>query len=132
MNGKKEGRRMKRSEMKTAKGREDALQSNIRKLRMSRGLSQKRLADEVGVVQQSISRYEIDIYSMPVDMAVHLASYYDVTVEYLLGIAKKKRGYPNEKLEREEEQLVDLYDLLSLKDRRFILETMKELAQKNQ
>ncbi len=103
----------------------------IRELRLSRGLSQKKVGEEIGVTQQNMSRYENNIYTIPLDILIFLAKYYDVTVEYLLGISKKKRGYPTEKLEKEEKELIELYELLSFKNRRDVLNMMKELTKQD-
>ena len=58
----------------------------IRLLRISAGLSQEELADQIGVTVKSIQRYETeksrpDSYILP-----RLAAYFDVSADYLLGL----------------------------------------------
>ena len=68
----------------------------IRLLRISAGLSQEELADQIGVTVKSIQRYETeksrpDSYILP-----RLAAFFDVSADYLLGLI----GY-KEQLEEE-------------------------------
>lgn len=58
---------------------------NLKKLRKERGLSQQELADEFGVTQQSIYKYENGHAQPDLDMLVRLADYFSTSVDYLIG-----------------------------------------------
>ncbi|MCD7864320.1 MAG: helix-turn-helix transcriptional regulator [Lachnospiraceae bacterium] len=62
----------------------------LKDLRCNRGLTQERLADEIGTSQQTISRIEGKGDMIPVDLLVRLSKYYNVSVDYLLGLSDEK------------------------------------------
>lgn len=62
---------------------------NLKELRLKKGLTQEQLAYDFGVSSQSISRWENgstypDIVMLPV-----IASYFDVSIDALVGYAKE-------------------------------------------
>lgn len=61
------------------------MQSNIRKLRKKLGLTQKELGEKIGVSQQVISRMERERELIPVDVLIHLASFFKVSTDCVLG-----------------------------------------------
>ena len=54
-------------------------------LREEKGLSQKRVADDLGISQPLLSHYEKGIRECGLDFVVKVADYYDVSCDYLLG-----------------------------------------------
>ncbi|MCD8325754.1 MAG: helix-turn-helix domain-containing protein [Lachnospiraceae bacterium] len=62
----------------------------LKDLRNNRGLTQERLAVEIGTSQQTISRIEAKGDLIPVDLLVRLSKYYNVSVDYLLGLSEEK------------------------------------------
>ena len=58
---------------------------NLRQLRMSKGVSQQKLADMIGVTQQAINRYERHKIEPDIRTLILLADYFDTTVDYLIG-----------------------------------------------
>ena len=67
---------------------------NIRSLRIDRGLTQKQIAEVLGVSQNTYSQYEIGVLNYPVEALMKLADYYNVSVDYLLGRTDDKKPYP--------------------------------------
>jgi len=67
---------------------------NIRSLRIDRGLTQKQVAQHLGISQNTYSQYEIGVLNYPVDALVKLADLYEVSVDYLLGRTTVKAPYP--------------------------------------
>lgn len=61
------------------------MQSNIRKLRKKRGLTQKELGEQIGVSQQVISRMERERELIPVDVLINLAGFFKVSTDCVLG-----------------------------------------------
>lgn len=64
----------------------------LQKLREGHGISQAGLAMELHVSQQSISRYERGVSLIPSDLAIRIAKYFHVSVDYLLGITKERQN----------------------------------------
>ena len=67
---------------------------NIRSLRIDNGLTQKQVAQILGISQNTYSQYEIGVLNYPVDALMKLADFYGVSVDYLLGRTTKKEPYP--------------------------------------
>ncbi len=61
-------------------------------LRKERGLSQKQVADELNVSQALLSHYEKGIRECGLDFLVKIASYYNVSCDYLLGRTPERNG----------------------------------------
>lgn len=55
------------------------------KLRRARGLSQKQVAEDLGISQAVLSHYERGIRECGLDIIVRMADYYAVSCDYLLG-----------------------------------------------
>lgn len=55
-------------------------------LRRAVGLTQKQVADELGIHSVTYLHYEKDQREPPLDMVVRIAAFYDVTTDYLLGV----------------------------------------------
>lgn len=66
------------------------LNENIKSLRISYGISQVKLAKDLGVSKQCVSNWENDNILPSVDMLVRLANYFKVSCDYLLGIDEKE------------------------------------------
>lgn len=62
----------------------------LRELREKRGLSQKELADKIGTHKNAISNYESGKRVPPADILQNMASFFYVSVDYLLGSEKPK------------------------------------------
>ena len=82
---------------------------NIKKLRKEKGLTQETLADFLGVSFQTISKWERgetypDITTLPV-----IASFFNVTIDDLLGVDKAKK-------EEKINEFLDLYERWRLKE----------------
>ena len=63
---------------------------NIRNLRIDNGYTQKQIAEQLGISQNTYSQYELGILNYPVDALLILADFYGVSVDYLLGRTNKK------------------------------------------
>lgn len=58
----------------------------IKDLRKNKSLSQKILADTLNVSQSTYSRYESGQLDVPSDVLISLSRFYDVSVDYILGL----------------------------------------------
>ena len=57
----------------------------LKELRQKRGLSQLKLATELNMSQNTISRYETEERQAGYNELIALADYFDVSIDYLLG-----------------------------------------------
>lgn len=67
-----------------------AMKLRIRSLRQNAGLTQKELAQYLGCDQSLYSKYERAERLLPLDLAVSLAKFYHVSLDYLVGIKDEK------------------------------------------
>lgn len=61
-------------------------------LRKEKGLSQKQAALELGISQALLSHYEKGIRECGLDFVIHIADYYNVSCDYLLGRTPDRAG----------------------------------------
>ena len=62
------------------------LGARIKELRTERGLSQKQLADKIGVAANTVSQYENGQSKTSIDILANLAVELDTTTDFLLGL----------------------------------------------
>lgn len=62
----------------------------ILKLRKERGLSQKDLAQKIGISNSSLGNYENDLGVPPLNVAEDLADAFNVSLDYLVSGEKPK------------------------------------------
>ena len=62
--------------------------SRLKELRKSKGISQRRLAIDLNMAQNTISRYENEVREADYKTLILFADYFDVSVDYLLGRTK--------------------------------------------
>ena len=67
------------------------IDENLRKLRLSRGNRQEDLAAHLGVSAQSVSKWERGENLPDLTLIPAIASYYDVTVDDLLGVGEERK-----------------------------------------
>lgn len=63
----------------------------IRDLREDRDLKQRQLAEYLNCSQQVYSNYELGQRDIPTDVLIRLASFYNVSIDYLLGQTNNPR-----------------------------------------
>lgn len=88
------------------------MESRIKQLREKRGLIQEILAAELGITQQMLSKYERDVTLIKVDILKKIATYFNVTTDYLLGVSDVKRDL--QRLMKMNETLDEYYDLIEI------------------
>lgn len=104
------------------------MRGKLKELRESRHLTQTGMGARIGVTQQNISRYERDVSTMPVEILLETADYFNVTTDYLLGRSEMKRNLEGQvQVNREIEEyfdLVEMYQDLDARDREIVLSTI--------
>lgn len=71
--------------------------SRFRDLREDNDLTQQQVAAMLNCSQVSYSHYEIGRRDIPLEYLVKLASFYDVSTDYILGLTEIKQPYPRQK-----------------------------------
>ena len=56
----------------------------LKDLRIDSDLTQKELANKLGISQQTLSDYEKGKYDLPNDLLIKYADYFKVSVDYIL------------------------------------------------
>lgn len=64
---------------------------NIRNLREDNDLKQRELAEILNCSQRVYSNYERGDIDIPTEILIKLSKYYDVSVDYLLGITENPK-----------------------------------------
>ena len=86
------------------------MENRIKEVRLKRHLIQEIVANEIGVTQQALSKYEHDISIIKVDVLIRIAKYFNVTTDYLLGLSEVKRDLQGQM--RVNEVLNECYELV--------------------
>ena len=100
---------------------------NLKKLRSEAGISQKLLADSVGVSQQSINKYENHNIEPDIETMIRIADHFNTSVDYLIGRSDTRRqAGPVQayELNAEESSIIEEYRTLSPKQRACIRTVM--------
>lgn len=63
-------------------------------LRIDHDKTQKEIADLLDCQREVYRRYEQGIRSIPIDLLMKLADYYDVSIDYIVGLTNTKKRYP--------------------------------------
>ena len=70
----------------------DIIARRLRTLREKMGMSQAKLAKEIGVTQASVNRYETARTTPPVKVLLFYADRFDVSLDYIFGRTEKPQG----------------------------------------
>ncbi len=69
----------------------------IRDLREDRDLTQKQIGTLLNMSQTGYNQYEIGKNDIPTKVLIQLASFYNTSIDYLLGITNEIKPYPRNK-----------------------------------
>lgn len=69
----------------------------IKDLREDKELTQKNIADLLGMKQQQYQRYENGKNEIPFQYIIKLAIFYNVSIDYLAEITDEQKPYPRKK-----------------------------------
>lgn len=93
---------------------------NLRALREYHGISQQKLADAIGISQQSVNKYENHQTQPDIVTLIQIADFFHTSVDYLIGHTEAQaehEGVPVYRLNADEVKLVNQYRQLSLKEK---------------
>ncbi len=94
---------------------------NLKKLREKAGLSQQKLAQQLGLAQQSIHSYENNVYEPDIATLKQLSAFFNTSVDYLIGntdVRNKIEKTDRYELNAEEAEMINKYRSLPQKDRK--------------
>ncbi len=64
----------------------------LKDLREDKDMNQSELAKIIDTSQKQYSRWETGEYTIPFDIAIKLAKFYKVSLDYIAGLTNDKRG----------------------------------------
>lgn len=59
--------------------------SHLKQLRLSRNITQKQLAENIGASERGIQNYELNTRKPTFDILIRIADYFGVSIDYLVG-----------------------------------------------
>lgn len=67
----------------------------LKDLREDRDLSQRKIAEYLGMKQPQYNRYERGLRDIPTDVLIRLAMLYKTSTDYILGLTNNSKPYKN-------------------------------------
>lgn len=80
--------------------------NRLKDLRAVKKKTQTQVAKFLGITQQAYATYENETRTPPTDMTIRLANYFEVSIDYLLGVEKVS---DTPQFTQEELELIELY-----------------------
>ena len=95
----------------------------IKDLRKKRKLTQAELSDSINIGQSTLANFENGKRTIPVDIVIQLAQFFNVSADYLLGLSNSPDAeiVHGEQLSSEEKEIVDVYRNLNADGKRILL-----------
>ncbi len=66
----------------------------LKDLREDHDLKQEEIAKVLNVSQTNYSKYELGKINIPINSLIILATFYNTSIDYLLGITNESKPYP--------------------------------------
>lgn len=96
---------------------------NLKLLREETGITQKQLAECIGVSQQSINKYENHYIEPDIATLIRIAEYFNTSVDFLIGHSDVRRKIETTRayeLNQDKSEIIELYRQLSGKQKRCV------------
>lgn len=103
----------------------------LKELRKARALTQRDIADMLGVNRTTYTKYESDASEPPLETLYKLADYFDVSLDYLLEKSDIKNTPAPEGLTDAEEQLLQAFRKLNDIEKSEVLNFVRFIQSKN-
>lgn len=104
----------------------------IRDLKEDRDMKQSDIAKIINMSDKQYARYERGETDVPLQVAITLADFYNVSLDYIAGRTNDKRGLTRSELSDEETELIKKYRSLSEGGKSRILERMEVISEQEQ
>lgn len=102
---------------------------NLMILRKNSNLTQRELANKIGISAQLISYYETGKANPSLEAIFKLADFFDCSIDYLLG-HQNKSNFNINNLSINKRKAIELISQLDDKDTDFVLELLKKMNKK--
>lgn len=66
----------------------------LRDIREDNDITQKTLSEHLNIKQNTYSQYETGQRQLPIDILIELATYFDTSTDYILGLTDVSEKYP--------------------------------------
>ena len=73
------------------------MKNNLKLLRKSKGYTQIAVQMKTGIEQALLSKYETGERVPPTETLLHLAEFYGVSMDYLVGLTDEQKPYPRKR-----------------------------------
>ena len=106
---------------------------NLKKLRQERGISQQRLADAIGLSQQSINHYENHEIEPDIHTLAQIADFFETSIDYVVGHTDiRHRIEPTSAyhLNEDEGDVITKYRTLTPRERACVAQVIDTLLEK--
>lgn len=93
---------------------------NLKALREAASVSQRQVAEAIGVSQQAINKYENHNIEPDIETLIRIADYFDTSVDYLVGhttVRRKIEKVTAYELNAEESSVLDQFRKLTSKQK---------------
>lgn len=104
--------------------------NRIKSLREEAGISQKAIAEQFCVAQNTVSSWETGKRDPDTDTVIRIANFFDVSVDFLLGISDIKKAPSHEDADLSSDEAALLMDFRKLTEdqKAFVLQAVKAEA----
>lgn len=104
----------------------------IRDLREDSDLTQEALCKKLYMHKTTYTNYEQGKHTVPLDFAVTLADFYDVSLDYIAGRTNFKHATGSLRLNREQVDIAEKFDSLSERNKGRLEQFLEQLIEKQQ
>lgn len=110
-----------------------SISSILYELRVERGVSQKELAEAIGVSQSTIAKIEVGRNEATASTIRKLASYFNISTDYLLefeddfGVRVDDKEKKPDTLSAEERRLLEGYREINASGKKLVMQTVETL-----
>ena len=104
----------------------------LRDLKEDMDLKQSNLADIIGVSENQYGRYERGENDIPLEKALILANYYNVSIDYIAGRTNDKKGFNKSDLPSSEVEILKKIRSLSIERKSRLLERLDMLSEEQE
>ena len=81
----------------------------LKDLREDKDLNQKALSDKLNITLKTYQRYERGETPITLEVAEQLANFYNVSLDYIAGRTKDKKGLCKSELQQEESEIITMF-----------------------
>ena len=89
------------------------LQRRLTDLREAKNMSKKELAAAINIKPNNLSKYEKGLSKPTIPTLIKMAEYFEVSVDYLLGLSSIKNPYSSDRFTPKETEIITKYRKLA-------------------